>query len=320
MDIDAFYINIAEESTTNVSIENLEINMGDQGAVVTVDLSEGDLITVTGVGSLYHVEDDASEGEATFYSGSITLAGDDDHVVDLGATVLDAAELFTAGNENTWGSWTITTADGADTITGNSGADTISTGAGNDTIDGAAGNDVITAGNGADEITVGTGKDTVDLSETVSATDVVIFAAADDGGEAGETGGTFAGFDVITGFDTTVDDIQYDGSGVDTGAEAELIIAGTVGDNDITASNYTDVDDVLAFINDAEVVALADAVGTGNDDGEYDANEDFLIAVTIGSSLTALYEFTSAAGGDAGDLEVALVATVDAKLVAADFI
>ena len=97
------------------------------------------------------------------------------------------------------------------------------------------------------------------------------------------------------------------------------MIAGSIGDSDITASNYTDVDSVLAFLNDAEVVALVGAGGTGNTDNEYDAAEDFIVTVTISSSLTAIYEFIASAT-TAGDLDVKLIATADAALVAGSII
>ena len=83
-----------------------------------------------------------------------------------------------------------TTTTGTDTITGGDGADTINSGAGADTI---------TAGEGADIVLAGAGGDTINLTETTSAADNVGILALTDGAAAVAAGGTFSGFDVITG-------------------------------------------------------------------------------------------------------------------------
>lgn len=320
---DALFIADSGESDSEVAIENLQINVSEQGSsAIIVTTAAGDLLTIGGT-SMIHVTDD-DQAESSYYAGAIDIeGGTGDVTVTLDAEVLEADLLVVAGTAEAFGSWTISTdTTGEAAITGVGGADTITTGAGGDTVDGAAGNDSITVGNGADSVTGGSGADTINLTETVAAVDVLVYGN-DAGGETGETGGTFAGFDVITGIGTigTVDTIDYASSVIDVGGgNTDLVIAGSVGDSDITASNYTDVDSVLAFINDAEVVALADVTGTGNSNSEYDTGEDILFVVTISSSLSAIYEFIAANDGAAGDLEVALIATADATLVAANII
>ncbi|MEC7187035.1 MAG: hypothetical protein VXW45_01175 [Pseudomonadota bacterium] len=318
---DALFIATSEESDAEIMIENLELNVSGQGSsAVVVTTAAGDLLSIGGT-SMVHVKDDEA-AEGSYYAGSIDVeGGTGDVTITLDAEVMEADLLATAGTAEAFGAWTLSTdTTGEAAITGVGGVDTITTGSGNDTIDGAAGNDVITVGNGADSITGGAGGDTINLTETVASVDVLVYGN-DAGGEAGETGGTFAGFDVITGIDTvgTVDTLDYASTQIDVGTNNDIVIAGTTGDSDITASNYTDVDSVLAFLNDAEVVALVGAGGTGNTDGEYDAAEDFVVTVTISSSLTAIYEFTASAA-TAGDLDVSLIATADATLVAGSII
>ena len=319
---DALFIATSEESDAEIMIENLQLNVKESGSTaVIITTADGDLLTVGGV-SLVHVKDDEA-AEGSFYAGSIDVehTGTGDVTITLDAEVMEADLLATAGTAEAFGAWTISTDTGGEAaITGVGGADTITTGAGGDTVDGAAGNDSITVGNGADSVTGGSGADTINLTETVASVDVLVYGN-DAGGETGETGGTFAGFDVITGIDTvgTVDTLDYASTAIDVGANNDIVIAGSIGDNDITASNYTDVDSVLSFLNDAEVVALVGAGGTGNTDSEYDAAEDFIVTVTISSSLTAIYEFIASAA-TAGDLDVALIATADATLVAGSII
>ena len=95
--------------------------------------------------------------------------------------------------------FTLTGSANGDTLTGGSGADSISGGTGDDSVAGGAGGDNINGGIGADTITGGTGADT--LAGGAGA-DLFNFAAGDSViGIAGNlTGGTIAGFDVITDF------------------------------------------------------------------------------------------------------------------------
>jgi hypothetical protein len=128
-----------------------------------------------------------------------------------------------------------------------------------------------------------------------------------DGSAGGSVGTAYSGYDVITGFETTVDHIDYN-----TTVTATAVTAGALGSSDLTSSNYTDDEAVLAYFNDA---AVEDAVATD----DYEAGEDFLIAVTIASVGTVIYEILNATANTVATGEISLVATVDATLVAGDF-
>jgi len=294
-----------------ISIESLNITLGDQENETDVDLTAEGVIDIGGTD---YVTIDDEEGEVmTFYSGSITLLGDEDNVITVGAAALDASDKESTAGSAVYGSWTLTTYGGADAITGSEGADTINSGAGDDTIDGADGNDIITAGNGADSIDVGEGGDSVSLTETVSAADVVIISDDGDGSAVGADEGTFTAYNVITGFDTLVDHIDHN-DGSFAGQSLTFVVANTLGAADLAAANFADVDSVLAFFNDATV---EDTIAA--DSADYAANEDILVAVTLGNGTTAIYEIYDATAATLVAGDIALVATVDATMVIGDF-
>ena len=139
--------------------------------------------------------------------------------------------------------------------------------------------------------------------------DIIVYDTTLEGSAAGSEEGTYSAFDVITGFTTTSDHIDYNTTLTGTG-----VIAGSVGDADLTSSNYTDADAVLAFVNDASIEDLVDATG-----GDYEAGQDFLLAVTISGVGTAVYEIINDATAAIVTTEVSLLATVDATMVAGDF-
>jgi hypothetical protein len=242
-------------------------------------------------------------------------AGNDTVSGGAGADVLNAA----AGNNTVdggAGADIIDTTTGTDTITGGDGADIIRSGAGADTI---------TLGEGADSVAAGAGGDIIDLTETTSAIDVVQYVALTDGSAAGALGGTLTGFDVITGFTVASDLILFDtgvtdanmGNDTRDGAvatvDAEGIVAGTAAtaaSNDLTATNYTDVDSVVNFYNDAGTGIATNSTGVD------------IIGVTIGSgtaAMTAVYALTDDDGTLEAD-EVVLLATVDATLTLTEII
>jgi len=465
-DEEGIVIALSNDVEATVGIKTLNLDIADQdGSAITVDLEDGEAVDI---GGAEFVEIADSEADvATYYNGSITLAGDDNNTVLIGNNTLLDTALPTAGTASVYGSWTVTTGAGDDTITGSRGADNITSGDGADSVLGGAGNDTLTVGNGADTVGAGAGTDSIVLTESVSSADVVEFssavgtssdsgvkaatsgfidsgedtitsftagvdtikitstavadfvhvtdtdlgegdasaegddsnsfatnvglinmdggtadefgddgdilinfasptttmtealfeaalqydltgtAAADtittgvladtiDGGEGGDTinvgsddeaadvvvydvvgegsaggvaGTAYSGFDVITGFETTVDHIDYNATVDDT-----VVIAGTVGDSDLTSANYTDDEAVLAFFNDDEV---EDAIAGA---GDYEANEDFVVAVTIADVGTVIYEIVDATVGTLDTSEIALVATVDATMVAGDFL
>ena len=94
---------------------------------------------------------------------------------------------------------------------------------------------------------------------------------------------------------------------------AEGVVAGTAAtaaSNDLTATNYTDVDSVVNFYNDAGTGIATNNTGTD------------IIAVTIGSG-TAAFSALYALVDDDGTLdasEVTLLATVDATLTTTEII
>ena len=95
--------------------------------------------------------------------------------------------------------FTLTGSANADNLSGGAGADSISAGAGDDSVAGGAGGDNINGGIGADTISGGVGADTLaggtgaDLFNFAAGESVVAIAG-------NLTGGTIAGFDVITDF------------------------------------------------------------------------------------------------------------------------
>ena len=178
---DFIEIQVSGGSDTVIGISTLNITLGDMEAAIDIDTTDatGDLI-LSGAQELVIVGD--SEGAASdvkFYSGSVTLVGNDANTVNVSNTLQDA--------EGDFGSWTVSTGTGNDTITGSEGSDTltttagantvtagdgndnVTTGGGADTVLGGAGNDTIAVGAGADTVGGGAGNDSIDLTENVSA-------------------------------------------------------------------------------------------------------------------------------------------------------
>ena len=225
---DVLTIDVAGGSDTVVGISTLNIDIADMDGDVEVDTTSGDLLII----STEHVQVGDSEGEASdikYYSGSVTLRGDDEHEVNVSNTLADA--------EGDFGAWSVTTGTGNDTVTGSEGVDTITTLAGNDTItandgndivnsgDGAdtvlggVGNDTLTVGNGADTVGGGAGNDSIDLTESVSAADVVEFSSvvgtsSDSAEVAAASGFIDSAQDTITKFTAGADTIKITSTAV----------------------------------------------------------------------------------------------------------
>lgn len=140
-----------------------------------------------------------------------------------------------------------------------------------------AGIDTITLGEGADTVLGGSGNDTIKLAEVSAAADVVDFHLS----------GT-AGYDTITGFKTTSDKLSFDGittsitatSGTAVAANASattvtdaavyVFADGADGTGSEAITDYTDLDDVAAFLaaafsdeaaNDEFIAVINDTVG-----------------------------------------------------------
>lgn len=226
-DTNAFLIELTDDVDAEVGIKTLNLDIADQdGNATTVDLEAANAVTVNdGETEVLLSVLDVGESSGTYYQGSIILAGDDDDVVTLGSTVtLDAADLPTAGTEGVFGAWTITTGDGANTIIGSNGADTITSNGGADSVLGGAGNDSIAVGSGADTVGGGAGNDSIDLTESVSAADVVEFSSdsevaaeantSDSGFDEAESGVIDRGQDTITAFTAGTDTIKVTAVGL----------------------------------------------------------------------------------------------------------
>ena len=229
------------------------------------------------------------ETSGSYYQGSITIAGDSGDTVILGSTaILDASALDgtgqTTGSAGTFGSWSITTGDGADAITGSPGIDTITTAGGADTITGGAGNDSITSGAGADVVTPGLGVDSVILTENVSAADVVVFNTDPETASEGDSEmvtvsgeGNNKGDDTITTFTTGVDTIRI------VGTDVESFVHATDTDLGDGTSSSTDDENSEGF---------ATNVGLINMDGETadQFNDDGDVIINFSSPTTTLTE------------------------------
>jgi Ca2+-binding RTX toxin-like protein len=252
-------------------------------------------------------------------SGTETITGTTGDLTITGAATADTIDLsgftngLTQGTNATGGFLKASGAAGADTITGSSS---------NDVLDGGAGADTITAGNGTDYITGGAGADTIDVTEATanSAADYIIIAATSNGSAAGTAGGTFSGYDTITGFLSGTDKVLGDSANTYTTTtvttdvfDAKSVIASTgatLAASDLTGSTATDVDSVVAFIADGTV---ATALG-------YTANDNHLLAITDATGdQTFLYNLVSTDTTFTAD-EISLIAVIDDVVVAGDLL
>ena len=220
---------------------------------------------------------------------------------DTGVTILGS----TAGD-------VLTGTGNADTINGNGGADDITGGAKADTLNG---------GEGADEI-LAAGGDTIVLTETTSAADNVIFAAITAGSAAGTAAGTFSGFNVVTGFATTVDDLVFDAGNAFNGDTVDTDIIGNAAGNvqvvkstaattdskDLTMDTYTNVDKVVDFLNDGGYTDPN--TGTADVSAVVVTFDDFSVVYAINNNTTDAIIAS----------EVTLVTTVDEVLVSGDIL
>jgi hypothetical protein len=311
---------------------------------MTSDEPTGNVVTITVSMAAAEAIADLSNlvFDATLVAANDIMVINNNVATNLTLSGSDLIDQFTGGSGNDTmtggaGADVINAAAGNNTVDGGAGADIIDTTTGTDTITGGDGADIvrsgaavdtITLGEGADIVASGGGGDIINLTETTSAIDVVQIVALTDGSAAGTIGGTFTGFDVVTGFtiDGTADDLLVFDTGVsnanmgnDTvdGAVATVnakgVHAGTAANgttNDITATNYTSADAVVNFYNDA-----GSGVATNNTGVD-------IIAVTMGSgtgAFSAVYALTDD-NGTLDATEVMLLGTVDATLTTAEII
>ena len=320
-------------SAAAVSLTGVEILSVTTGGATTLDPStvSGQTLVLTGnaaAGDVTIAMDGATLDASNLVSDSaIGITNTVAAIAGVSLTVTGTAHNDVLAGDNVADA--IVGGAGDDAITAGAGADEINAGAGADTVDGEAGADTITAGEGADGV-IAEGGDTINLTETTSAGDNVIIQAVTAGSAVGAAGATWTGFNVISGFTSTTDDIVFDDGTTaaniftDTVAAADKIIglgaatgnvtiyAGTVAtgtDNDLAAADADDVDSVLAFLNAAGVAH--DSATNGDID---------VIAITF-TDQTALYSFTDVATGNDVEVgELRYLASVDEVLVAGDII
>ena len=262
-------------------LNGLEI-VAATGATVTINASGIDSATI----DLSGIE----------YIAGVTATG----VVMTGATI--DATLLLADTD-----LSITGTNGADTLVGDGGDDTIVGGTGVDTINGDAGADTLSGGEGADVITGGTGADVISLTETTAAIDNVIFDQG-DGSAVGVAGGSFTGFDVVTGFTLASDTVEVS---TITGFITESVVAqtaATTAANDLADAEFDDVDAVLAFLNDG-----------GYTDSNTTTADIEAVAVTF-SDFTAVYLIDNDTTSALTVGEIELLGTFDAILTATELV
>jgi len=267
-DAEAFEIVLTDDVEAMVGVKVLNIDIADQdGNATTVDLETTELVTIASTGNVMSVVDSEAD-VATYYSGSITIRGNDGDTVIIDEQTLLGTALPTAGSA-VYGSWGITTGDGGDTITGSRGADTVSTAGGADNVTGGAGNDSLTVGNGADTVSGGAGNDSIVLTESVSSADVILISSdveaetSDSGFDEAESGFLDRGQDTITAFTAGVDTIQITSVGVNE------FVHGT--DTDLGLGTATGAGTGAAnFGTNVGIISLDGETGEGvfNEDGD----------------------------------------------------
>jgi len=240
---------------------------------------------------------------------------------NLSTITVNAANGLSTAKFTTDTAVTILGSTAGDVLTGTGNADTINGNGGADDITGGAKADTLNGGEGADEI-LAAGGDTIDLTETTSAADNVVFAAVTAGSAAGVAAGTFSGFNVIKGFATTVDDLVFDAGAafnqdtVDTdiignaagNVQVVKSTAATTDSKDLTMDTYTNVDKVVDFLNDGGY--------TDPNSGTADVSS---VVVTF-DDFSVVYAISNNATDAIIASEVTMVATVDEVLVSGDIV
>ena len=321
VNMDAYSVDLSGLTVDTTTVKALVVDGSTFGAA-------GGL-TVTGSGAADEVTSGASADIIDTGAGNDTItdsgAGDDnittgagnDTVTDsgTGADTIDTGAGDDTITDSGAGADVITMGAGGDTLTDSgAGADTIDMGAGNDTVtDAGAGADTITLGEGTDSVDAGTGGDTIILTETTSAVDNVIYGAQGDGSAVGAAAGSLTLYDTITGFTSGTDTITA--SAIDTvDANVSIVAMGDAASssNDLTASDFADVDKLVSFFNDT---TLANSAFTATNGG---ATVD-IVAVTFGT-FSAVYVVDDNATNGIAAAEIEMLAHVDAVLATGDII
>lgn len=304
-------------NTTNtsmaISVDQLGSGGGANAGVLTASETETATITLADT--------------VNFTMSSLTMTSLTSLTVTNGTTATDNGDLTLTAVST--GAMTSVDATGMDgnfvagaftnvandaTFTGGAGDDTISIagslatgvvitgGAGADTITGNGLGNTINAGAGADQITGGGGQDIINLGSDADADDVFLT--------------TTASYDIISGFDTTEDDVNVgalmtagavnatvevttaaqDGDGVFVDNNAYVMDAGSdvhgAGTAASAIADYLDLTDVAAFIS-----TLIDSDDHGGADTNTVAGDEavFVINDTVGAR-TYVYHFEESDG------------------------
>lgn len=259
-------------------LTNADVINGSAGSdtltVTTNNTTATDLTNVTNV----EVLTIANSTTATAYTTADTL-------VAAGATLTvtcsgtGAGTLTWTGNAELDGFFNITGGAGADTIIGGSLADTISGGAGTDSITGGAGND------------------TINLTESVAAADIVVFAAT----------AALNGADTITGFAKATDIINW------VQGDAETAVA--AGAMTTSADDFYQLGGLAAGSADS-AAAVAAAVTAG---ATWTAAAVTAWIAVSDDNSTAIYAWTDVAATNGVQVgEITLVGTIDAAMSSAE--
>lgn len=199
--------------------------------------------------------------------------------VDIEARTNDGNDTVTVGLN---GRGEIYGGDGDDTLFGNNlndilvggnGEDTINGGAGDDDLFGGNGIDTITAGAGEDEIVGGAEGDFIILSDD-NVTDVIYYSDASESTTAIE-----GRFDVITGFESGVD--QIDLSAI--GGGRPIVFLGNVNNFaavDSSLSDGTNGDQIEAIYDQVANILYIDI----DDDGDIDSDDLQIVIETEGDT------------------------------------
>jgi Ca2+-binding RTX toxin-like protein len=314
--------------TTAAGNDTIDAGEGDD----TVDASSGNDSVILGAGtdSVTIAADDLSSSDTiTGGEGTDTLITSDTGTTDADFTNVTTMEVLTLNAATVGNFGSEFNESGIRTINGSSGVDsinfqnvtndahlTISGNDGADIIKGGSGNDTITGGEDADIITGSTGADSIDLTETIATVDQVVYDRAEDGAQTGLN----TGFDVITKFVTGTDQITIDGSleaaldgdvaggnfnaAAATFTNEAALNAGTaglavytnttLGDSDLTQSNFTSVLNLL------------------NTNLQTAASGDNVLYVVQSTNNTGLYFYQENGGNDIIDLpELKMLALID---------
>lgn len=233
------------------------------GTLTSINLSG---VTGTGVSTL------SLTNNTVTAATTITASTGGTNVTAVGAEAATDAIIFTGGAGN-------------DSFTGTGflGILTLSGGAGTDTFVGGSNSDVLIGGEGTDDLAGGLAADSINLTETVSAADIVRYTATNQGGaaQAGNAAVVLAAGDTVTGFATGVDTIN-----VNAVATTHVAAAGNAGAWNFGNAGVYVLNGVLAAGSTAAQVSTA----VGNVTSAGAAAGFVLIQTAAGSGTYNLYE------------------------------